>query len=270
MIPKVSVVITTFKRPWFLREAIESVLSQNFKNFELIIVNDDPAGEEIDRMISSFRDSRIVYVKNKENLGSTKSLNVGLRTAKGEYIAILDDDDVWLSKEKLSYQVRFLDENPEYVLLGTNGVIVDAASGKEITKSNYPADDKELRKMILKSNPFAHSSVMFRREIAEAVGGYDESLPRGKDYDLWLKLARVGKIAILPDCFLKYREATFAQRNLVKQRYEDAKWTLEVMKRHRRELPSTFWPYICQLLRFIVFGFLMTFPFLYKGYKRLR
>ncbi|MCH7759750.1 glycosyltransferase, partial [Patescibacteria group bacterium] len=190
------------------------------------------------------------------NLGSAKSLNVGLNQSQGDYIAILDDDDAWISKKKLSWQVKFLEEHPEYVLLGTNMIVVDAVSGSEIVRSQIPTSDEELRNLFFQNNPFAHSSVMFRRGIAAAVGGYDENLPRGKDYDLWLKLAQKGKIAVLPDYFLKYREATFEQINLVKQRYEDAKWTLVVMRRHRRKFPHSFLPYVSQWFRYLVFKIL--------------
>ncbi len=262
-----SVIITTFKRPQFLREAIESVLKQSFRDFELIVVNDDPAGAEVQEIVSSFRDPRIVYVKNKTNLGSAKSLNVGLGKAKGKYIAILDDDDVWLSSEKLKEQVGFLEKYKKHVLVGTNFVAVDAESGREIIKSRIPATDGELRKKFFKNNPFAHSSVMFRKETAVSVGGYDESLLRGKDYDLWLKLAKKGKVAVLREHFLKYREAGYESRNLVKQRYEDAKWTLEVMRRHRRDFPNSFFPYLRQRFRYLVFKLLLIFPMPYKIYK---
>ncbi|MFH0712277.1 MAG: glycosyltransferase [Candidatus Jorgensenbacteria bacterium] len=270
MIPKVSVVITTFRRPTYLRGAIASVLKQDFKNFEVIVVNDDPTDVETDKVISSFSDSRIIYIKNKKNLGSAKSLNVGLETAKGEYAAILDDDDVWASPEKLKKQADFLDKNREHVLVGTNMIVVDAGSGKEIIKSRIPAADEELRRLFFKNNPFAHSSVMFKRKVAVSLGGYDETLPRGKDYDLWLKLAKKGKVAVLPDYFLKYREASFENRNLVKQRYEDAKWTLEVMRRHRREFSNTFLSYLRQWSRYIVFRIILKAPFIYKFFKRIR
>lgn len=266
--PRVSVIITTFRRPRFLREAIGSVLSQSFGDFELIVVDDDPTGVETAEIVFSFKDSRIVYVKNGKNLGSARSLNVGLRQARGEYVAILDDDDVWLSSEKLKEQFDFLEKYKKHVLVGTNFIAVDSASGKEIVKSRIPATDGELRKNFFKNNPFAHSSVMFRKETAVSVGGYDEALPRGKDYDLWLKLAKKGKVAVLKEYFLKYREAGFEDRNLVKQRYEDAKWTFIVMRRHRREFPNTFLPLMFQWFRYSIFKLLLNFPAIYKIYKR--
>ena len=79
---KVSVIITTYKRPDYLWQAIESVLKQTFKDFELIIVNDDPESQSLEKIISSYKDPRIIYIKNEKNLGGAKSLNLGLKAAK--------------------------------------------------------------------------------------------------------------------------------------------------------------------------------------------
>ena len=129
---KVSVIITTYKRPDYLRQAIESVLKQTFKDFELIIVDDDPESQNLEKVILSYRDPRIIYIKNEENLGGAKSLNVGLKVANGDYIAILDDDDVWLSEDKMEKQVKFLDENPDYIIVGTSSIEVDHESETEV------------------------------------------------------------------------------------------------------------------------------------------
>ncbi len=267
---KVSVLVTTFRRPRFLCEAIGSVLAQNFRDFEVIVVNDDPVGVETDKVVSSFQDPRIFYIRNREHVGSAGSLNVGLRAAKGEYVAVLDDDDVWLSGGKLKKQVEFLDADPNRVLVGTNVIVVDGESGREIARSEYPSTDGELRELIFGRNPLAHSSVMFRREAALAVGGYDETLPRGKDYDLWLKLAAKGKVGVLPDYLLRYRESGSAARDAVVRRYEDARWTLEVMRRHRRDFPGTLVPYLKQWLRYSAFRVLMGMPVAYRILKGLR
>lgn len=267
---RLSVIITTFNRPDLLREAMASVLAQNFKDFELIVVDDASPGNETERVVLSFTDPRVRYVKNPTNLGSAKSLNIGLRQAQGEYVAILDDDDVWLSPEKLKRQVEFLDSHQEHVLVGTNMVIVETGSGQELGRSNYPFGDDELRKIIFRRNPFAHSSVVYRRRAALAVGGYDESLPRGKDYDLWFKLLRRGKAAVLPDYFLKYREGGFENKNIVEQRYEDAGRTLAVMARYRRDFSGSFLPYFRQRCRYLIFRILRHLPSFYQLIKRVK
>ncbi len=258
MNPKVSVIITTFRRSAYLKKAIASVLEQELSSFEVIVVNDDPADAETSKVVSSFGDSRIVYIKNEKNLGSTKSLNVGLETAKGEYAAILDDDDEWICKDKLSRQVAFLDNHPEHVLVGTNSVVVTYKDDKEITRTGVPEKDKELRERMLTANPFAHSSVLYRRETALSFGGYDWSLPRGKGLDLKLKLGKQGKMAVFPEACLKYREASEKERNIITARAEDVKATLRVVLRHRKEYPRAFRAILVLIFRVCAFSLLQV------------
>jgi glycosyltransferase involved in cell wall biosynthesis len=253
---EVSVIITTFRRSGYLKKAIASVLEQDFERFELIVVNDDPTDRETDQIIGSFHDSRIVYLKNKENLGGAGSLNIGLRAAKGKYIAILDDDDEWICKDKLSKQVRFLEERPDHVLVGTRMAVVNYGDDKEIIRPEVPEDDRELRKLMLTANPFAHSSVLYRRETALSLGGYDSGLLRGKDLDLVLRLGKKGKVAVLPKCCLKYREASHKERNIVAIRLKDAKATLKVVWRYRKSYPRALPAVAVLVFRVFVFSVL--------------
>ncbi len=259
--PLVSVVITTFNRPQYLREAMQSVLAQVYRAIELVVV-DDASDPETRQAVESFRDPRIRYIRNDRNLGSAESLNQGLRAATGTYVAILDDDDLWLSEEKLSRQVAFLEANPEYVLVGTNVVVVDFETGKEIVRSRASSNDEDIKKNFLLVNPIAHSSVLYRREAAVRVGGYDVVLDRGKDYDLWLKLARKGKVTVLPDYFLKYREVPVGgkARNALAMRAKDAKFKLRVVWRHRREYPHAARALATELCRLGLFVALIRFP----------
>lgn len=257
--PFVSVIITTFNRPVFLREAITSVLRQNFDNFELIIIDDCSPGLETPKAIESFNDKRIKYIKNQINLGGTTSLNNGLNTATGKYVAILDDDDVWIAKEKLSQQVKFLEENPEYVLVGTNMVVVDYDTEKEIIRSKALYDDTSIRKNFLLSNPIAHSSVFYRRDAVLKVGGYDKKLSRGKDYDLLLKLGMIGKLAVLPDYLVKYRESSWNQRNILVMKTKDAKVKMKVIWRNRKNYPYAGRALAREVYRYVIFNLLRPF-----------
>lgn len=265
----VSVIITTFNRPECLRGAIQSVLAQDFSDFELIVVDDASAGGETENAVKSFYDGRIRYIKNPKNVGSTESLNIGLRESRGDYIAILDDDDEWIDTEKLQKQAAFLSAHPDHAVVGTNFVVVDS-SGREIAKSRCPLKDREIRQSIFYSNPVAHSSVMYKREAALAVGGYDKGLARGKDYDLWLKLGMSGKMAVLPDYCVKYREATDGERDIVGARHKDAKATTQVIWRHRNNYPNFLFPYLITLMRQFMFKLLIAAPALYKFYRKMR
>lgn len=266
--PIVSVIITTFNRPLVLREAIKSVLDQNFSDLELIVVDDASPGEETAHTVSSFSDSRIRYIKNNTNKGGTASLNIGLRAATGKYVAILDDDDIWIDHEKLSKQIKFLDSHPEYVLVGTNAIIVDSGTKIEITRSNWPADDAEIRKTILSANPFAHSSVVYFRDKALSVNGYDEELPRGKDYDLILSLGMLGKIEILKDYSLMYREAVPNTKDLIARRLKDTRATAAVLWKHKSEYPNFSGAYMRVMTRVLAFRALSVLPFLYNLHRK--
>ncbi len=251
--PYVSVIITTFNRPKYLKEAITSVLKQDFADFELIIVDDCSPGTKTQGTINSFNDGRIKYIRNKKNLGGNISLNVGLKAATGKYIAILDDDDVWISNEKLSQQVKFLEKNPEYVLVGTNIVVADYDTGEKILKSNAPYYDDDIRRRILLSNPIAHSSILCRREAMLKVGGYDESLPRGKDYDILLKLGTIGKLAVLPDYAVKYRLPSSKQRNIFKMRVGDTGAKIKIIWRYRKNYACAIRVLIREIFKYILF-----------------
>jgi len=268
---KVSVIITTYKRSRFLVEAIKSVLNQSFKDFELIIVDDDPDGKEAEKIALSYNDSRIVYFKNKENLGGTKSLNIGLRLAKGEYIAILDDDDVWLSRDKLEKQVYFLDNNPGYVIVGTNSLTVEGDTEREISGpiKDWPKT-KDAKRMLFSKLFFPHSSVLYRKREALLAGGYSEQLIRAKDLDFYFKISKFGKIGFLSECLVKHREVLKEERDIVETRYIDSVFQRKVFWKHRIK-KAHFWISFLRInLRCLLFFLFRIFPTPYYIYRECR
>jgi len=265
--PLVSVIITTYNRPALLKIAIASVLNQDFKDLELIIIDDFPKDTKVQKIVEDFNDKRIKFIKNESNQGGAVSLNIGLNTANGKYIAILDDDDEWIDEEKLSRQIKFLEENPDYVAVGINVIVVDYATEKEITRSKTPSTDKIIRKNFLLSNPIAHSSLVARREAMLKVGGYDQTLPRGKDYDMLLKLGGVGKLAVLPNYSVKYREKTLQQENILALKAKDAKFTTKVIWRHRKEYPYAYKALLINSCRYLLFTLLRPFYKVIKKFK---
>ena len=208
-------------------QAVESALNQKGVDFEVIVVDDYS-----DKEVSS---NEVTVIRNKKNKGSTKSLKIGLNAAKGKYIAILDDDDYWIDDFKLKKQLDFLENNPDYVLVGTNIEVRDKKTDEYVTKSDVPLADKEIRDNFLLHNPFAHSSVMFRREEALEVGDYNEELKYAKDYNLWLMLADIGRVAVLPDCTTVYRSIVYKtdRKKGLKIRIDDTKYKMKVLLMHR-------------------------------------
>lgn len=195
----VSVILPTYNGSKTIRTAIKSVLSQNYHFLELLVI-DDGSSDETASVVQEFidKDDRVRYFKNGKNQGIQRSLNRGLKEAKGELVARIDDDDEWVDSEKLIAQVEFFKNNIEHVLLGT-GLIVQDTGGRELYRFFNPTEDKEIRKKLLYRNCFSHSTVMFRREPILRAGGYDEG-PETlhlEDYDLWLRAGRIGKLANL-------------------------------------------------------------------------
>lgn len=204
-IPKVSIIIPTHNREAFIREAIDSVLAQSFADWEIIII-DDASTDKTESIVSEYvtKDSRIKYYKNEENLGIARTRNKGLKIAKGIYIAPLDSDDIWMDKEKLKKQVEFLDTNQDYALLGGGIMHIDKES-KLVKKVLFPVYDSVIRNIILQFNPFAQSTLLFRKDVALELGGYSTEYKICDDYDLWLRIGIKHKFTNIPQVLSGYR-----------------------------------------------------------------
>ena len=205
MNPKISVIICTYNRAHYIVQAIESVLRQDFTDLEIIIIDDasnDNTGEIVKKY--SNQDPRIKYFLNEHNLGIAKNRNKGVRLARGQYIAMLDSDDYWIGKDKLQKQFAFLEAWPEVGLIGTDISRVDENS-LELGKDYFETVDSAIRKKILLRNQFAQSSILFRKDVFNNVGGYDESFSVAEDYDLWLRMGKISKLANLKETATAYR-----------------------------------------------------------------
>ena len=239
MIPKVSIILPTYNGEKYITQAIESVFLQNFSNFELIIINDVSLDNTEKVVLESIKeDQRIKYFKNETKIGFPQSLNQGLSVSKGEYITRIDDDDVWCDKNKLKKQIEFLEENKNYVLVGSGAIAIDN-KGEELYHFLEPEKDEEIRNYILYRNPFLHSSVIFRKDIVQKLGGYNEKVPGACDYDLWLRIGKVGKFYNFPECLIKFRVPP-SYRNVAGVRREKLRRTLEkidIIRHYRKDYP---------------------------------
>ena len=205
MHPKVSVIMAVYNGVPYLRQAVESILYQTFSDFEFIIVDDGSTDGTWDILTEyANRDQRIVLVPNKENIGLTKSLNKGLALAQGEYVARQDADDVSLPK-RFEKQGDLLDKQPEVVLISCDIELINAG-GCSVGKHERACDPELVSWYLLFYNRLAgHSQVMFRRESVMNLGGYSKTCRYSQDYELWCRLAGVGKVAILPEILLQQR-----------------------------------------------------------------
>jgi glycosyltransferase involved in cell wall biosynthesis len=203
--PKVSILMSVYNGEAHLQEAIDSLLEQTFRDFEFVIL-DDGSTDSSSQMLAAYaeQDSRIVLVRNEENLGLVRSLNKGLTLVRGEYIARQDADDVSLSN-RLELQTRFLDSHPEVGALGTAVKIINE-QGITIKEDRFPAEHEQLQAYLFISNQLHHSTMMVRQSLMQELGGYDETMLHAEDYDLWWRLSCRSRLATLPDLLLLRRE----------------------------------------------------------------
>ena len=233
---RVTVLMATWNRAHIISKAIESVRAQTFQDWELIIV-DDGSTDDTQKIVAEWqkKEPRIVAFRNNPNKGISISYNVGLRAARGKYVAMIDDDDPWIPKDKLEKQVEFLDTHPDYVGCGA-GVVVVNPEGKELYRYLKPETDAAIRKYMLFSNPMANSTTLFRLSAAKKVGLYDESSRYSGDRDFWLKMGLVGRLCNAPEYFSYY---TMSNVNTSVARIRPhLKASLNFMKRYKGKYPS--------------------------------
>jgi glycosyltransferase involved in cell wall biosynthesis len=183
--PKVSVIIPTYNRLPMLKEAIHSVLNQNFEDFELIVVDDgstDGTAEEIRKY-----GGRVKLLLHSENRGVSVARNRGILHARGKYIAFLDSDDLWV-KEKLKIQVAFLDENPHFPFCYTDEIWI--RRGKRVNPMvKHAKYSGWIFEKCLPLCTISPSSAVMRKTLFPKVGLFDEALPVCEDYDFWLRIS---------------------------------------------------------------------------------
>lgn len=206
MLPRLSVVMSVYNGERYLREAIDSILSQTFEDYEFIII-DDGSTDGTKPILAEYaaRDRRIVLTRNETNVGLTHSLNKGLALARGQYVARMDADDISLP-DRFARQVAFLDEHPAIGVAGTWFQLMDAQGQLVPPVYEPPALPGFVGWCLYFYNPIAHPSVVMRREVVLRVGGYDPALARSQDHDLWCRLRGLTKLANVEAMLLYLRK----------------------------------------------------------------
>ena len=213
----------------YLAAAVESMLNQTYRDFEFVIVNDASTDGTAHRLRGyAAADPRLVLMDNTTHRGMAASLNRGLEVARGLYVARQDADDL-SGPERLAEQVALLDQRPEVGLVGTWVNFIDAA-GQPMAKHPFPdsTGNATIQAQLLIDCCFCHGSVMFRRQLLDGAGNYDEHLEGTEDYDLWLRLAEVTQLEKVPLFLYQYRfhQASFSESRRPYQVWQRAR-TLE-------------------------------------------
>ncbi len=204
--PLVSVVMATFNESAeYITASIESILNQNYQNWELIIADDSTRLETVSVIDSlAGRDNRIFVLRHSERMGFVCALNEGLKRARGKYIARMDGDDISLP-DRFQREVDYLERHEEVSVLGGAMNIINK-KGKIVSYRNYPQKGMKLLLWSILRNPLAHPTVMFRSAIVQSGMYYDVKQKKAEDIEFWLRLQKNGyQIENLPNTILNYR-----------------------------------------------------------------
>lgn len=221
---EISVVMSVYNtNKEYLVRAIESILSQTFSNFEFIIIDDKSTDGSLD-ILQEYekKDARIVLIKNSQNIGLTKSLNIGLQIAKGKYVARMDADDISLPY-RLEKQYEYMEKNPSISAVGAYVFISENVGLINRGYNRNPEIDKI--QMLFRNAGVAHPTAMFRKRFLEKYSiMYDESLIKSQDYGIWYDIVKHGGvIGCIPEILLRYRvhDGQISVNNSDQMKYSD-------------------------------------------------
>ncbi len=200
--PRISVLLPVYNGMPYLSQAVDSILGQTFPDFELIVI-DDASNDGTSAYLASLSDPRLRVISFKSKRGLAPSLNFGIETAKGLYIARIDADDIALPA-RLETQVRYLDCHPDVGLVGMRYRLIDH-EGRITDPCPVRANPLPINERLLTGNCLAHPTVLFRRLIGHAPVQYDPKAKQAEDYDLWLRLSLQTTLVELPQIGLHYR-----------------------------------------------------------------
>jgi glycosyltransferase involved in cell wall biosynthesis len=200
--PKITVLMAAFNSSAYISEAISSILSQTFQDFELLIINDG-SGDNTVNIINSFKDERIRLLHNSQNKGLVYTRNRALEEARGDYIAVLDSDDVALP-DRLHLQYEFMTDNLPTALCSGHAEIIDEKGALTGEKFIVPTG-KHVEMHMLFGNPFIHSSAIFNTAAFRELNGYRNYAP-AEDFDLFLRIAEKYPVTNIDHVLVKYRK----------------------------------------------------------------
>lgn len=231
----ITVLLPVFNAEKYLKEAIDSILNQTFSDFEFLII-DDGSTDNSKGIILSYKDTRIRFLANSNNMGLIYTLNRGLDEARGRYIARMDADDISLP-ERLMKQHSFLFKNPDYSLVGCSAYLIDEHS-KGIGQMFRPYNFETIVGNIFFFNPIIHPSTLFDKEFIQTIGGYNINAIHAEDYDLWFRILKAGgKMYCLDDMLLNHRE----HKNSIENKFFDLQQetVITLLKKYIKEILDT-------------------------------
>jgi glycosyltransferase involved in cell wall biosynthesis len=260
--PKVSVCMPVYNGGDYIAESIESVLSQTYEDFDLI-VSDNCSTDNTEEIVRSFNDSRVNYFRNTKNLGQTGNVNRCLELAGGEYVCILHHDDIML-RDNLELKVRLLDEHPEVgfvhsniLLIDTHGKVIAENIWSEDSRRDYIEDGFSVFTRYLDYLPYGASifigAVVARKKCYDHLGGYNAEIPNCDDSEMWMRMMLFYKVACIGKPLVQYRVHSasassswgpYTSISYLKEHYRAAEIVFEKYKDHMPHFDSL-WQNAC-------------------------
>lgn len=258
MKPKISVVMSVYNGMPYLKEALESILTQTYKNFELIIVDDASTDHSWD-YLRSIKDKRIKLIQNKKNLCLAASLNIALTKATGDYIARMDADDISLPK-RFEEQIKFLTHNPSIDLCGTWVDLINER-GKIIGEQKYPTSPDNIRNAITWYTAVIHPTYMAKANFFKRLNGYRIEFDLAEDYDLLSRAKNKFKIANIPKKLLLWRlqGRRRSRKAMSKMDHIELKIKIESLKRDGFTLPG-----VLAVIKKFLMTYCLPYPLKFK------
>jgi glycosyltransferase involved in cell wall biosynthesis len=242
--PQVSVIIPTYNGAHLLARAIQSVLGQTFRDFELIVV-DDGSTDNTKELVSNIGDERVRYIRHEKNRGPSAARNTGIKAANGPYIAFQDSDDEWMP-DKLEKQMRAFANAPSEVGVVYSGFWRIKDDQKTyIPSSRIEPKDGNVHSLLLKSNFIGTPVVLMKRECFEKAGMFDEELPMLEDWELWIRISKYYQFKYINEPLVtsyhisggvnerRQRTQARARKLILEKHYEDMKRNRKLLARLR-------------------------------------
>jgi glycosyltransferase involved in cell wall biosynthesis len=261
--PRISVLLPVYNvNIKFLSAAINSILNQTFTDFEFIIINDNATQEDIDPYLKNLNDSRIQYFKNPINLGISATRNKLLSLANGEYIAIMDHDDISLPT-RFEKQINFLDSNPDIGVVSTNYQIIP--NNKIVT---HPEHDKDIKISLMRNCVLLHPAAMIRTSVIKNNNiTYNKDLSPAEDYNMWCALINYTKFHNLQEILFHYRTHTNNSTKIQKNIMNKARLCIHAQNKILFPILNKQYIATCTITRrFFIFGILPIFTLKSSGY----
>ncbi|OGZ68551.1 MAG: hypothetical protein A3D35_02310 [Candidatus Staskawiczbacteria bacterium RIFCSPHIGHO2_02_FULL_34_9] len=232
--PIVSVIIPTYNREKYMQKALDSVFFQTFQDFEIIVVDDGSTDNTKSILEPYIKEDRVKYIY-QQNLRVSKARNNGIKNSSGKYIALLDSDDYWLDSQKLEKQVNYFENNKD-VVLTSGGIIRITENGEVLSKILNPESNKDLRENMLLSCLFTPSGAMFKRELWDKIGGFNEKSDLSEDWEFFMELGKYGSFYNFQDYFVAYLQGNQNRSNF--NRRANLKYNLGLIKKYKDLYPN--------------------------------